>query len=187
MLPKILFWVIALNCLITDQAAQQRNYNVELRQFICKCLKSRPVQQLECFFKKLETNRYYATGFVMLNQQLDKNLDVQVKFNIGSGKKIIKFLDVKLNICDTLQRGASTPVIRRIIIELFKCSNLPRKCPIKPNFLFNASYILDDSYFPTYFPPSLDVNFTVDFYDNHQKFAILLLQGSIVPKTKINK
>uniref|UniRef100_A0A1I8NZN3 MD-2-related lipid-recognition domain-containing protein n=1 Tax=Stomoxys calcitrans TaxID=35570 RepID=A0A1I8NZN3_STOCA len=181
MLNKILCLLVAFNCLIIDQAIEKKKLNVELHQVTCTSLKPKPIEQLKCYFKKLGRSKYSVGGIVMLNQQLEKTVDVQVKLYIGSDRKVIKFLDLRLNVCEILQRGVSVPLMRKIIMETFKRTNFPRKCPIKSNIFFNASYILDDSFLPPYLPPSLGINFSADFFDNRKKFATVLLEGCTMP------
>uniref|UniRef100_A0A1I8PS12 MD-2-related lipid-recognition domain-containing protein n=1 Tax=Stomoxys calcitrans TaxID=35570 RepID=A0A1I8PS12_STOCA len=185
MLPQFPILIIALNCVIINQAADVKNFDLVSHRLLCKNLDSKVIKRLECSYAKLGPNRFTGSGIVMLNQQFGTNFNIHIRVNVGTGAKIVKFIDLKLNVCDTLHRGISLPLLRQIMINLLKNSNFPRKCPLKKNFLYNGSnVIIDDTYFPTYTPTPLNVNFSIDYFADQKKFAIFRLEGSVLPKVK---
>uniref|UniRef100_A0A1I8PI71 Uncharacterized protein n=1 Tax=Stomoxys calcitrans TaxID=35570 RepID=A0A1I8PI71_STOCA len=174
-----------MNFLITSQvAAKERNFNVECRQTLCKAINPQIIKRFECSAKKIGPSSHLGNSVFMFNQQLDTNFDMHLKIHVGTGGKIVKFLDLKMNVCETLFRGMSIPLVKKIMIDVLKSSNIPRKCPFKANFLYNMSdLIVDDSYFPKFTPTPMDLNFSIDYLENQKKFAILRIEAATVPKT----
>uniref|UniRef100_A0A1I8NRK0 Uncharacterized protein n=1 Tax=Stomoxys calcitrans TaxID=35570 RepID=A0A1I8NRK0_STOCA len=185
MLPKAINFLIFLNLLIICQASEKKDFNLVLGQPYYEIVNPQIIQRLEYFYKQLVPGRYSGNCIFILNQQLDKNLDVQLKILLGIRGKSVKFIDLKVNMCDILYRGMSMSIARKIMVNILQKSNFPRKCPFKANFIYNASnFIIDDSYFPKYTPYPMDFNVSIDYFENQELIAMLQVKGSTVPKVK---
>ncbi|XP_059223861.1 uncharacterized protein LOC131997240 [Stomoxys calcitrans] len=182
MLQNGLFFLIIWYCLNTTETAANWNFILSFPQLICKPIIPQVIKRLECSYSQLGPNQFSGSGLVMLNQQLGTEFDVHVKVTIRTHGKYLKFLDLKLNVCDTLKASMSVPLIRKLYNNVLQSSNFPRKCPVKANVLYNISnLIVDRSYFPKYTPSPMDFNFSIDYFVNEKKFAMLLLEGTTVP------
>ncbi|XP_013100778.1 uncharacterized protein LOC106082673 [Stomoxys calcitrans] len=185
MLKNILTCLIALNVFLINQAFIKNNFNLECYRVTCEIVNPKVMKQFECSYKKLGPKRYSGSGLVMFNQQLDKKFDIHIKIYVAPRGKIVKFLDWKLNVCDTLYAGVSLPLARKIMWDVLKNSNFPRKCPFQANFLYNSSNIIvDESYFPKFTPSPMDLNISFEYIENQERFAIQRIFGATVPNAR---
>ncbi|XP_013100767.2 uncharacterized protein LOC106082663 [Stomoxys calcitrans] len=179
----VLLSIITLSSLIMVQASEEKKFSMEFHKVDCIISNPRVIKRFECFYEKLGPSRYLSEAVFILNQQLDKTIESHIRIHIGTGGKIVKFLDMRVNVCDTLKAGISVPILRKIIALLMESSNFPRKCPLKANFLYNMSnLIVDDSFFPKYTPYPMVFNYTTDIYSNQKKIAIIHIEGALVAK-----
>ncbi|XP_013106649.2 uncharacterized protein LOC106086499 [Stomoxys calcitrans] len=139
-------------------------------------------QDWDCCLRKLAKNRYAISVMITLSRQLAKNAEIEILIHISqpNTSKIIKFLEVKLNICDALVNLKAAVLIKELFKELMGVSNLPYNCPIKGNVMYNVTdFIVVDKFFPTY-TPSLHFNYTLKFYNDRKLIGIYILKGSTV-------
>lgn len=88
---------------------------------------------MKCSIRKVVKNSYSLNVEFLLGRQWSENAEIAMKIHIQSSKstKIVKFLDSKLNICDTLKRqNVQIPMVRAIFNEITRKSNLPYSCPL---------------------------------------------------------
>lgn len=64
-------------------------------------------------------------------------VNILIHFRFQTGGKTIKFMDVKMNVCEMLAHVSTIPMIKDILIKYKQASNLPIGCPLKAvsNFL----------------------------------------------------
>uniref|UniRef100_A0A1I8PM60 Uncharacterized protein n=1 Tax=Stomoxys calcitrans TaxID=35570 RepID=A0A1I8PM60_STOCA len=128
--------------------------------------------------------RYLANISLMLNHTIVKDADAHllVYFNPIKRVKAFKFLDFKMNICDVLSQAITVPIVKVLMDEMRRTSNLPFSCPIKGNFLYSvANYRIDASTLPPYVP-IVPFNYSLSFYKNDEKVMGIFVAGATVPK-----
>ncbi|XP_019892957.1 uncharacterized protein LOC109612919 [Musca domestica] len=120
-----------------------------------------------------------------VTRQLAQNAEVAIKIYVQppKGNKVIQFLNIKLNICETLKRqNIAVPLIRYFFNEIMRKSNMPFSCPIVKDFAYNlTNFILTDSIFPVY-TFYVNFNFSLNFMNDYKSFGEMLLEGRTVPK-----
>uniref|UniRef100_A0A1I8PF67 Uncharacterized protein n=1 Tax=Stomoxys calcitrans TaxID=35570 RepID=A0A1I8PF67_STOCA len=129
-------------------------------------------------------SRYGLDSHFMLERAFEKNAEIHLLSFIEpvSAKKAIKFIDLKLKICDLLSTGISIAVGKVLLAEVRKTSNLPYECPLKGNVNYTFSNLsITAETLPTY-TPFMKYNFSLITYDNKQMVAKFLLDGETVPK-----
>uniref|UniRef100_A0A1I8PLJ7 Uncharacterized protein n=1 Tax=Stomoxys calcitrans TaxID=35570 RepID=A0A1I8PLJ7_STOCA len=128
--------------------------------------------------------RYLADVVLVLARTLDKEAEFQflVHFRPVKGEKSVKFLDVKLNVCDVLSKTSSVPLLKTLMDEVRRKGNLPYDCPMKGNYLYSlVNYSLDASLLPAY-APILAFNFTWTVFEYQKKIGCLGISGATVPR-----
>ncbi|XP_059224888.1 uncharacterized protein LOC131997679 [Stomoxys calcitrans] len=134
---------------------------MELHNLTCTCYTDF-VKEFVCDLKKLTTDAFVLNGHFMLNRPMDKNAEagIVIKMNLPKQSKILKFLDVKVTICDSLTNMDKVPLIKEHFNELMTSSTLPVSCPIKANVLYKINnYTITNNFFPIY-TPVMDFNYT---------------------------
>ncbi|XP_075170562.1 uncharacterized protein LOC142242996 [Haematobia irritans] len=177
MLYKILFAFIAFEYLAKVQAAD-RHFDLQLQNITCY---GHPnlLKKLICSFEKLSRNRYDVSVTFELLRQMPSNLDASALLFIRAekAKKSIKFLDVRVKVCDLLTSVLSIPLAKEIMERVTASSNLPYTCPIKENIMFNITKVpITDDLFPRYTPP-IHFNFTMNFNEGKKLYAKFDLTG----------
>ncbi|XP_058980024.1 uncharacterized protein LOC131803084 [Musca domestica] len=117
-------------------------------------------------------------------RELAKNAEIEVLINVRplKSKKVMKFFDMKWNVCEALRSFKAIPMVNQIYSELKRTSNLPIACPLKANYLYKlTNLIIRADNFPKY-TPTLDFNYTAMFFEDHQMFGKLQTLGAIVPR-----
>ncbi|XP_075169534.1 uncharacterized protein LOC142241638 [Haematobia irritans] len=145
---------------------------------------SNEMNQCSCSFQKLTKSRYAISAMANFLRDLSKNAEVGILIHITYPKKskIFKFLDIKLNICDSLKNLKAMTLIKELFKELMASSNLPFACPIKGNVTYNITdFMLTDEIFPTY-TPIVHFNYTFSIYSNQKLLTSYELLGSTVPR-----
>ncbi|XP_075165063.1 uncharacterized protein LOC142237593 [Haematobia irritans] len=105
---------------------------------------------------------------------------IRVYFTPEKAVKAVKFLDVKLNICNFLSTATTIPLMKAILAEIRKAGNLPYECPLKVDHLYSLSnYSISTKLLPTY-TPRLKFNFTLDTYNDMKNIGRFLVEGATV-------
>lgn len=81
----------------------------------------------------MSTGVYLINIDFELSRDLNQNAEVQylARFNMANSTKSIKFIDFKLNICQILTQVQSLPLVKSLMEELRRTSDIPYSCPIK--------------------------------------------------------
>ncbi|XP_019892953.2 uncharacterized protein LOC109612915 [Musca domestica] len=150
------------------------------------CTKIGPVfKRMECFYRQVDTNRYGISVHLSGNRQLSKNAEIGMAVHLKFQKtnKVVKFLEFKFNICDTLEKqNLPVPMFKSIFNEVMMKSNVPFSCPVIKDFIYNVTdFMLTDNIFPAY-TVLANFNFTMTFYNDYKKFGTLVLTGRTYPK-----
>ncbi|XP_061393964.1 uncharacterized protein LOC133329507, partial [Musca vetustissima] len=165
----------------------QRRFELKVQNFQCKNYSSL-LRHLNCDLTKISTGRYYIDFEFELQRNLDKDARVHITsfFTPQNAKKAVKFLDLNLKICDVLKDTNSLSIMKTILAELRKTSNLPYSCPIKANFKYNfINFTLDADTLPPY-TPLMSYNFTVKYYENKKLLLTMDVDGSTVSRSESN-
>ncbi|XP_073821440.1 uncharacterized protein [Musca autumnalis] len=183
MLCKLLLILFGLAAVTVINAAR-RPFDVELHNVQCRQYNSR-LKKLSCQMTKVATSRYAIDYKFNLNGDLHENAEMQIiiKVKLRNDNKIIKFMDLKMNICDVFNTKMSSLVTKEMLKEVKKTSNLPLACPIKGNFdYWVTNYTVTDSFFPPY-TPDVYYNFTMKYFENNRLFADLFIAGSAIRRS----
>lgn len=114
---------------MTQQSAPKR-FRVELRHISCSNITSR-VKRFDCNFTEIATGNYAIDLYFLFDQELSRNAELHSVVYLKVAGKFVKFLDLKLNICNTLKQTLSMPLAQKIAEEFSGSSNFPRFCPFK--------------------------------------------------------
>lgn len=128
---RIIYMFLKLNTHSNFQPATRR-YNFEVHNFTAKRLNS-IFKGFECDFRKISTNRYSMSVHLSLSRPIARNAEIAmtIHYRLERTTKIVKFLDVKFNLCDTLAlQNIPVPLFKAIFNEVMRKSNVPFSCPI---------------------------------------------------------
>lgn len=110
----------------------KRPFDVVYKRVICNNF-TFPVENFDCNIRKVDINQYASSFSITLNRQLNNNSEIRIQifYRLSSkDSKTIKFMDIKMKICDALDQINSVPLIKRLFNELMRSSNVPYSCPI---------------------------------------------------------
>uniref|UniRef100_A0A1I8NED2 Uncharacterized protein n=1 Tax=Musca domestica TaxID=7370 RepID=A0A1I8NED2_MUSDO len=160
--------------------SKKPTFSVEISNLSCEILDDL-VKQFTCQLEKLENSKYYLSFLFVLRRQLPLKADMAVVLDATprGGLKAIKFVNLKVRVCDALSTIKSNPLVSSISEQIAKCSNLPLRCPVKANILYNISNMLIDKDIIPIYAPSLDYNFTFRFLEQNTKYGNVFVYGSV--------
>ncbi|XP_019891612.2 uncharacterized protein LOC109612214 [Musca domestica] len=185
MLYKYIIAVIAFGYPLVVIQSAQRRFDLEVQEYHCTNRTSL-VRQLHCNLTKIANGRYYADFLFEITRNLDKEARIQFTsyYTPQNAKRAVKFVDLNMKVCDVLSQSMTLPLIKTIINEVRKTSNLPYACPIKGNFTYKfVNLTLDANILPTY-TPLISYNFSTKFYEHQKLLAILDVSGATVARSK---
>ncbi|XP_011293274.2 uncharacterized protein LOC105261921 [Musca domestica] len=139
------------------------------------------VKRNYCHFDKVAPNKYALSFLIEINRQLPAATEVAFTIDVRpkGGQKAVKFVNLRLKVCDALASLKTNPMLMMILREMLQNSNLPLSCPLKPNILYNISNMMvSDEIVPSY-APTLDFNFTMIFYLEKSNMGTIFVQGAI--------
>uniref|UniRef100_A0A1I8NJ50 Uncharacterized protein n=1 Tax=Musca domestica TaxID=7370 RepID=A0A1I8NJ50_MUSDO len=109
------------------------------------------------------------------------NTEVNILFDVRpvGGAKVVRFLNLKLKVCDALANMKTNPLVMVFQRKLILHSNLPMACPIMENVLYNISQLtINEEIIPSY-APNMDFNVTLAFFQRQIYLGRVFCQGSI--------
>ncbi|XP_013111199.2 uncharacterized protein LOC106089768 isoform X1 [Stomoxys calcitrans] len=177
---KIFFLLLALSLAVLTKTAKRR-FNVVIKNTTCQVF-SPVMKQFDCAFKMLSPSNYLIDTSFMYARELNENAEWQglIYFSHLKGSKPIKFLDIKMNICSALSTAMTVPIVKMIMEETRKTSNLPYECPLKANFLYSYSnFSMNAKILPAY-APLIKFNFSLNTFDNRVLISKYVVEGSTV-------
>ncbi|XP_013106650.2 uncharacterized protein LOC106086500 [Stomoxys calcitrans] len=180
MLYKIVFTLMVLSCLDNVLLAKKRR-NIIFHNVTCICLTDL-VKQSACDIRQLTNGRYGLNAMFELTHQLPATADVEIllTYKLPRGSRVVKFINLKLRICDVLVHLPTVPLVKEVLIGLSRYSNLPLSCPVKENKMYNVTnLIISDSVWPPYMP-LVNFNFTLNFTNLKKLLYTYDLRGSVV-------
>ncbi|XP_061388015.1 uncharacterized protein LOC133323073 [Musca vetustissima] len=160
----------------------KRTFKLQFFSYDCINITSH-VQVFDCVFEKEANNRFIFSERLMLTRDMNRNFEMHLWIRVKPllAKKPLQFLDVKFNVCEFLDQPLQVQLLRGLLIELFRSSNIPLMCPFKGNFLYQMiNFSFTDAYFPPY-TPALNFTFQMEFFDKKTMFAITRISGDITP------
>ncbi|XP_059225848.1 uncharacterized protein LOC106093208 [Stomoxys calcitrans] len=174
----IFFLLFVAQLFITTETARRR-FQLVLNNLTCNIL-SPLVKRFDCDFKKFATSRYALDANFLLRRDFNQNAEIHalIYFTPAKAKRAVKFMDLKLNICNMLTTAMSMPLARIILDESRRTSNLPYECPVRGDLLYTFNnYSISAETLPPYFP-LMTLNFSLFTYDNQELIAEFLLEGT---------
>uniref|UniRef100_A0A1I8Q129 MD-2-related lipid-recognition domain-containing protein n=1 Tax=Stomoxys calcitrans TaxID=35570 RepID=A0A1I8Q129_STOCA len=165
------------------QAAKPR-FKLEFYRYDCLNI-TQHIKVFQCVFEKDCFNSYIFSERLMFDRDLSDNFEMRVWINLKpmNGKKTLRFVDIKFKCCQVLATSLQMPLLKSLLNELWRSSNIPAECPFKGNFIYKMNnFSFTDSYFPPY-APFLNFTFTMEFFDRKTLFAITKITGATVPLT----
>ncbi|XP_075167532.1 uncharacterized protein LOC142239623 [Haematobia irritans] len=169
--------------MINVEGASKR-FNLVLESFTCKFFNTSDIDRLECSFGKTTKNVYVYNLNFFLDRPMSNDTEIQIKLDVTphSSMKSIKFVDLTLNICEGLTQSHKNIIVRNLLCELRRTSNLPYACPLKANYWYKLNNVtLSPDLLPSYTP---FLNFTFDFlaFRSGNLYAELQWKGVVQPK-----
>ncbi|XP_075157689.1 uncharacterized protein LOC142230956 [Haematobia irritans] len=161
----------------------KRPFNVHFHNVTCPAYTSL-VKLAECDVIKVAKNKYALNVMFLLDRTLPTNVDLRFLFELTpiKGTKIIRILDAKMGICDLLEHSSKVPIIRDVMNEIRRKSNIPISCPVKGNMMYNiTNIILTDAQFPLY-TPIVYFNISLEFLQKEIHLVTYRLQGLTMQK-----
>ncbi|XP_073811864.1 uncharacterized protein [Musca autumnalis] len=160
----------------------KRNFKLQFFNYECINL-TQHIKRFECVFEHQVGNSFIFSELLMLDRNMNRNFEMHLWISIkpARGKKSIQFLDVRFNVCEFLEQPLQVQLLKSLLNELFRSSNIPLKCPFKGNFLYTMkNFTFSDAYFPPY-TPAVNFTFQMEFFDMRKMFAITKITGDITP------
>lgn len=83
------------------------------------------------------TQRGIGVYTVDVNYEFDKDLDRSVRVQVlvsympHNFGKSVQLVNINMNMCEILTQSMSLPLMKMIMAELRKSSNIPYECPLK--------------------------------------------------------
>ncbi|XP_075167773.1 uncharacterized protein LOC142239918 [Haematobia irritans] len=164
-----------------SRIAAKRRFNLVLNNVTCTKY-STMLQRFDCDFKMLTRSNYSLNMNYIYKRTLNENAEYHFRafFTPENAVKAVKFFDVKLNICNFLSTSMSIPLMKAIMQETRKTSNLPYECPLKAGHLYSLSnFSVSTKILPTY-TPCLKFNFSIDTYNDMKIIARFIVEGATV-------
>uniref|UniRef100_A0A1I8P6Q0 Uncharacterized protein n=1 Tax=Stomoxys calcitrans TaxID=35570 RepID=A0A1I8P6Q0_STOCA len=164
------------------KGAAKKNFDLELYNVSCEKFDN-VVKRFDCNTTRIAKGHYTTDMFFLLARTLDKNAELKfvLHFIPEKGLKSVKFVDMKVNICDAFGQATRVPLIKSIMEEVRSKSNLPFECPIKGDHLYSMlKFITNSSLLPPY-APFLVFNYTLAIFEENKKIASIRTRGAIVP------
>uniref|UniRef100_A0A1I8N3Z0 Arrestin-like N-terminal domain-containing protein n=1 Tax=Musca domestica TaxID=7370 RepID=A0A1I8N3Z0_MUSDO len=157
---------------------------MELNTLNCRQYNSL-IKYYSCNLTKVTTNRYFLQANLELNRDLDKGAEIQMIIFVKFTKenKVLKFLDLKVKVCDLYDSKMSSLVIKEVIREMKRVSNFPHSCPVKGNYAYwLTNFTVTENFFPTY-TPTIDFNYTLRFYEKKRLLGDMVIEGSTLRRS----
>ncbi|XP_075167774.1 uncharacterized protein LOC142239919 [Haematobia irritans] len=163
--------------------AAKRRFNLILDNVNCTTYGS-TMKQFDCDYNMLSPSNYTLNMDFMFERNLKENAEfhIRIYFTPQQGLKAVKFLDLKLNICNFLSTSTSIPIIKTIMKEIRKTSNMPYECPMKVNYLYSLSNFSFSSKILPIYTQYIKFNFSMDTYDSKKIIGRFFLEGTTVRK-----
>lgn len=92
------------------------------------------VKRNYCHFEKVAPNKYALSFLIEINRQLPAATEVAFTIDVRpkGGQKAVKFVNLRLKVCDALASLKTNPMLMMILREMLQNSNLPLSCLLKP-------------------------------------------------------
>ncbi|XP_058982104.1 uncharacterized protein LOC131804005 [Musca domestica] len=152
--------------------------NVEFLNFSCHAPPPL-VKHYNCEFHELSTSRYVFNIDFELSRKLPEHamIAIMVHFKARDSQRVVKFIDLKLKICDVLGNINTLPVVKKVLDSLMQNSNLPMSCPIKGNFPYRITNLTISDENMIKYIPAMHFNITLIFSDRQKQLGKVLAQG----------
>ncbi|XP_011291114.1 uncharacterized protein LOC101887221 [Musca domestica] len=158
----------------------------EIKNVTCRKYNKEPVKQISCEFVKRGTNNYSITLQTTFSRNLVRSFKSHVTIDVmpSNSRQIIHLIDLRFNSCMFLQQSLTNQLIKPLIAEFKRVTNLPKKCPYKKDVLYEAkNFSLTKSFIPSYFP-SVSYNTTLHHYDRNEIIGTIQIFGGSEQKSK---
>lgn len=85
-----------------------------------------------------------------------EDIDVPLIVHVAHFEKVNNeyqhLLNASMNVCNIMSRVKSHPILRIILKELLKSSNIPTSCPIKKGVYYMKDFSLNEDLLPPFLP-----------------------------------
>ncbi|XP_073811866.1 uncharacterized protein [Musca autumnalis] len=179
-----LFITFAALLYFTVTESAKRPFMIEFHNITCTN-DGRIMKQHVCQLQKIATNRFLSDETMEFSQDLGENTKLRflVFYKMPFATKYITFLNVTMGLCELLKDKMPIVLVRTLVEELRKSSNIPYSCPLKKNFLYKLeNFTLTESIFPTY-TPIVDFTFRSEYFENRRLLGTIQLQGATLKRS----
>lgn len=104
-----------------------------MKNVTCLTYNEELVKRFGCDFTKSHINNYIISLQMLFTRDLDRSFRAHFAIDLmpTNSRQIIHLIDVRFNCCVFLQRSLENQLIRPLMIELKRVTNLPKQCPYK--------------------------------------------------------
>ncbi|XP_058982102.1 uncharacterized protein LOC131804003 [Musca domestica] len=139
----------------------------------------------DCNMIALPMNRFIVNETLEFSQDMGEKIQLRfvVLYKIPIASKELPFLNVSMGLCELLESKMSSVLMRSVVDELRKSSNLPYACPMKKNYIYKLeNFTLTESLLPPYIP-IVNFKFSVEMFENGRSLGYLKTQGATIKRT----
>ncbi|XP_011291112.2 uncharacterized protein LOC101901684 [Musca domestica] len=176
--------IAALCVLISIQSIEGHDFVYKMKNVTCRTYNEELVKRLGCDFTKHRINNYVISLQLLFTRDLDRSFKAHFAIDLmpTNSRQIIHLINVRFNCCVFLQRSLENQLIRPLMIELKRVTNLPKQCPYKKDVLYQVkNFSLSEALIPTYLP-TVNFNATLNLYDRNEIIVIIQFLGNIAQK-----
>ncbi|XP_013099344.2 uncharacterized protein LOC106081722 isoform X1 [Stomoxys calcitrans] len=171
------YTIIAINC-VAPTKLSKRPFEFEINKFTWHKFDVL-VKQFECSIVKLANSKYNTGLMFELSKEMPRNLNLGLVICVKpqKGRKFIKFMDTKVNVCNLLEHVMAVPIMKYIMEKVTRNSNIPISCPLRGNYIYNITNVeISSEIFPPYTPVT-EFNFTLNLLDTKKIYATYTIEG----------
>ncbi|XP_023180182.2 uncharacterized protein LOC111605723 [Drosophila hydei] len=160
-------------------AQAKRNFIVDLHNFTCIIVDPSFGKELTCIIHKSRPNPVISARFMLAKTEKEFNIHFILDI-VKSDESVIKMGNSKLDGCKYLSSLYGNNIYGKFFRRIQKVSNLPRKCPIPGNKLYEIrNYSIDvDEYPPAV--PELTFRLTLKIMRGDHVVAIIFFIASTI-------
>lgn len=91
------------------------------------------IKEMDCSFVKFSDDHFGFTETAMFTKEFGNELKIRLWIDIKQRllQKYIRFIDLKVEACSALAASFDQPVLKTIVAEYKRTTNLPTSCPFK--------------------------------------------------------
>ncbi|KAI8122516.1 hypothetical protein CVS40_6579 [Lucilia cuprina] len=176
--------IFMINLVVYQTTPAPKRWNLEFYSLTCSN-SSNTIKTFDCNFNQLAPSHYNFTTRLIFNKNLDKQFSIRYFIDVKPHfkKDYINFINIKINACDAIRTNYEIPLLKTLMLEMRRTSNIPYQCPFKKDVLYEFKNLsVTDKYLLMSVP---NLNFTNGFelYESSNLIGSFITKGGITSKT----